>query len=94
MLVLQLVPVLLVWLEILPICVHSRLVAEWPPPYFTFQQVAPSPQQCQDAACQLPAQTLLASPPATFITTQLGTASQPSSLKSGKAGEDFICVCC
>ena len=39
------------WLEISPICVHSRVLARWPPPYFTFQQVASSPRQCQDAAC-------------------------------------------
>ena len=79
------------WLEISPICVHSRVLARWPPPYFTFQQVASSPQQCQDAACPTaaPTQPLLASPqPPFFITLH---HSQPASPESGKAGEDFIC---
>ena len=93
----MLVVVEVVRLEILPISVHSRplapLLPPSLPPYFTFQQVASSPQQCQDAACPTaaPTQPLLVSPqPPFFNLLSTTTVSQP--LQSlGKSGEDFIC---
>ena len=82
------------WLEISPICVHSRVLARWPPPYFTFQQGRLQPPTVPRRGlpgCPQHSLCLHREPP--LLLSSLHSAALPSSENPGKAGHlRGVCV--